>query len=295
MQKFLTFALLLLAAFRLEANSGIWRGSINVNLDGNVVNYKDQTGTGTTLSGANLGTITNASTFRIEDPYLFSWKNGGCDVYDARMYYRVYKQGGTPGSYQVMDLDLNICTCGSGCWRSGVASCSTNDQEWGNPGGTIDLLAAALAADGSAGTYVLEVYWETNVQSGDCGTTTRTTTAVSATFVASTSLPIELANFQASQKGSFVDLNWRTFSEINHDRFEIERSSDGANWAFIGQVKSQASDMNRSQDYIFRDEKPLSGVNYYRLKIMDKNGGVEYSKAVKVLFSGRNNMTVSPN
>jgi hypothetical protein len=290
---------LLLSATSAVANSGIWRGSIDVNLNSSVTNYRDGAGTGTNLSGASLGTITNSSTFLLQDLYLFSWKNNGCDVFDARMYYRVYKQGSTPGAYASVELDdFPACNCGEPCWRNAVSGCGVgSDQEWGAANGTtIDLKALALAADGTAGTYVLQVYWETNVQFGDCGTTTRTTSAVSATFLASTALPIELTDFQAVASKKSIDLIWQTLSERDHDRFEVERSADGTNWTTIGTIRSLTggqSDLERS--YQFEDASPLAGANFYRLRQIDLDGRIAYSPVVRVFFGLKNAVSVWPN
>ena len=290
----LAFVLLGFSANTVLAQSGIWRGSIDINLNGSVTNYKVLTGTGTNLSGANLGSIDAASTFLLQAPYLFSWKSGPCDVTDGRMFYRVYKTGSTPGAYEPVEFSFS-CNCGDGCWRYGVANCSFGDQEWGNSGAVIDLKAAALAADGSPGTYELQVSFQTDVSGGGCPNAPNVNlSAVTATFTASASLPVNLDFFQAERSGEKVQLLWATTQERNHRAFYVERSGDGLNWQTISSFHSE-TDSYDGRAYSTLDEQPLRGINYYRLRQEDVDGKVRYL-ATKSVNMGRNtSISVAPN
>jgi len=95
------------------------------------------------------------------------------------------------------------------------------------------------------------------------------------------SLPVELTSFEAKAEGSSVQLDWATASEINNDRFEIERSDDGSSFSMIGTVKGNGTTMSK-QTYSFSDVHPLSGIAYYRLHQVDFNGKFENSKIVVV-------------
>lgn len=92
-------------------------------------------------------------------------------------------------------------------------------------------------------------------------------------------LPVELVSFKAYNKERAILLTWRTASEIDNDGFEIMRSADGKNWedlAFVHGLGSSAE----LHDYSFLDEKPLSGVNYYRLRQIDYDRNLVYSHVV---------------
>ncbi|MCB0556998.1 MAG: hypothetical protein KDD02_25850, partial [Phaeodactylibacter sp.] len=41
------------------------------------------------------------------------------------------------------------------------------------------------------------------------------------------------------------------------------------------------------QEYSFIDEKPLRGLNYYRLRQVDFDGAVEYHKVISVEYKGK--------
>jgi hypothetical protein len=100
---------------------------------------------------------------------------------------------------------------------------------------------------------------------------------------AGTALPIELLFFQAERKGQTALLSWRTASEKDNDYMAVERSADGRQWEELGQVNG-AGTTTLPQDYSFTDEKPLPGLNYYRLKQLDFDGTFEYHRVAVLDF-----------
>ncbi|MBI5914438.1 MAG: hypothetical protein HY842_03615 [Bacteroidetes bacterium] len=105
----------------------------------------------------------------------------------------------------------------------------------------------------------------------------------------SSPLPVELVNFTArliplsgrTQGGGSILLDWQTASEQNNQGFEIQRSTDGQRWDKLGFVAGNGTS-TAEHEYVFWDEKPLPGVNYYRLHQMDFDGNFEYSPIVTV-------------
>ncbi len=104
-------------------------------------------------------------------------------------------------------------------------------------------------------------------------------------------LPVELVYFRVSQQFEDVLLEWQTASEINNRGFEIQHSSNAVDWKNIGFVEG-AGDDYLTNDYIFLDEHPFSGINYYRLKQMDFDGKTEYSNTLSQ-WIGRDAFEVS--
>ncbi|WNJ20868.1 T9SS type A sorting domain-containing protein [Pontibacter sp. G13] len=94
-------------------------------------------------------------------------------------------------------------------------------------------------------------------------------------------LPIELGYFDAQLEGSEVAIEWTTVSELNNDRFEIERSMDGGNWEIMGEIAG-AGTTSEPQVYAYRDAQPEIGTAYYRIKQIDFNGQFSYSDVVSV-------------
>lgn len=105
-------------------------------------------------------------------------------------------------------------------------------------------------------------------------------------------LPVTLVSFKAVSEGSTAALSWSTAEEVNSDRFDIERSQNGKNWAKIGSVASNhESKVNRY--YSFSDAAPLKGQNLYRLKMVDFDGTFAYSHIENLSFN--TNALVYPN
>ena len=103
-----------------------------------------------------------------------------------------------------------------------------------------------------------------------------------------TVLPVELLSFDVeAQANERVFVSWVTESEIDLDRYEIERSTDGENWEMIAYTFANGS-IDKS-DYDFVDHAPELGVNYYRLKSIDINGDHNYSDVKSVVISDEGN------
>ena len=107
-------------------------------------------------------------------------------------------------------------------------------------------------------------------------------------------LPVTLTRFTASAEGKTALLSWATTEEINSDRFEIERSTDGRNWGLIGTVAS-TGESKVLVDYTFSDNTPFAGENLYRLKMVDKDNTYAYSAIRNVRIKGEAGVKPYPN
>jgi len=94
-------------------------------------------------------------------------------------------------------------------------------------------------------------------------------------------VPVQLMYFRGKAEADRVRLSWATALEINSSHFNVERSTDLKEFATIGKISS-AGDSRQQINYSFLDEAPLPGVNYYRLKQIDKDGTSDYSKIIAV-------------
>lgn len=97
-------------------------------------------------------------------------------------------------------------------------------------------------------------------------------------------LPVELLWFHAQYHGPAVQLEWATASESDCDRFEVERSTDGATFELIGTVPG-AGNSTTLVHYQYPDPAPHPGFNYYRLRQVDTDGHHAYSP-VRVVHVG---------
>ena len=94
-------------------------------------------------------------------------------------------------------------------------------------------------------------------------------------------LPVELSSFVSNVNGRQVNLNWETKTEVNFNRFEIDRAlvntKDAAvTWATVGNVQASGTS-NSSKKYSYTDKNLQSGKYQYRLKMIDNDGSFKYS------------------
>ena len=94
-------------------------------------------------------------------------------------------------------------------------------------------------------------------------------------------VPVKLTDFTAILQKEKVLLQWKTIQEINSDHFEVERSNDGQTFINIGNVTASNNSATEKK-YQVNDGFPVKGLNYYRLKLVDKDGKSEYSKIVSI-------------
>jgi Concanavalin A-like lectin/glucanases superfamily/Secretion system C-terminal sorting domain len=111
----------------------------------------------------------------------------------------------------------------------------------------------------------------------------------------STVLPIELLNFTGKNTEGGNLLTWTTANEKNNKGFDIERSSDSKTFEKIG-FQAGHGTTNAANTYSFSDTYPVSFLNYYRLKQIDFDGKVEYSKVISIENKGKQtHLKVYPN
>ncbi|MCB9333534.1 MAG: T9SS type A sorting domain-containing protein [Lewinellaceae bacterium] len=107
------------------------------------------------------------------------------------------------------------------------------------------------------------------------------------------SLPIELTRFEAKQNEKGVQLDWATATETNNDYFAVEHSTDGRQFATIGQVAGFGT-TQLPQQYTFRHRQPSPGTNYYRLRQVDWDGSQSYSVLRLVTIEGSRQIHLYP-
>ena len=101
-------------------------------------------------------------------------------------------------------------------------------------------------------------------------------------FINSTLLAVELNNFSAEIiDDKYALLSWSTETEVDNDRFEIEKSEDGLLWSKVGQVKGNGTS-GEALHYTFQDRSELKPIAYYRITDVDYSGIRTHSKTISV-------------
>lgn len=96
-------------------------------------------------------------------------------------------------------------------------------------------------------------------------------------------VPTTITSFKAFTKNLGIQVEWNTQNETNFDRYEVEKSTNGFNYSKTGTVVAKGV-----SNYDWFDINPSNGDNYYRLKMIDKDGSFKYSSIIKVKISNTN-------
>jgi hypothetical protein len=91
-------------------------------------------------------------------------------------------------------------------------------------------------------------------------------------------LPVDLLSFTASVEHNSTQLKWKTVSEIDLDRYGVERSANGISFETIGFVTAAGKATYEFSDNNIATNKIL----YYRLKMIDKDGSYKYSPVISI-------------
>lgn len=101
-------------------------------------------------------------------------------------------------------------------------------------------------------------------------------------------LPVKLTYFTVTPLGNDAVLQWSTQQEMNCQRYIVQRGYDGQQFEDIGNVNA-AGTVDYTSKYAFTDHgirnsgKPIV---YYRLHVMDKDGGSSFSKIIYLKMKG---------
>ncbi len=116
--------------------------------------------------------------------------------------------------------------------------------------------------------------------------------------ITSATTPVVLSEFNTLLVNCEPFLKWTTESEINSDRFEIERSNTGRNdWTKIGTLPAQGFS-TRKTEYSLTDKNLVAAAEkvLYRLKMIDKDGKFTYSMVLPVsLNCNKPEVNIFPN
>lgn len=84
-------------------------------------------------------------------------------------------------------------------------------------------------------------------------------------------LGAETMNLSGEGESGYNALKWTSSSEFNVDKYLIERSENGSDYVEIGSIEAQGLSLE-ALNYQFEDLQPLTGMAYYRVKLVRNNG-----------------------
>lgn len=108
-------------------------------------------------------------------------------------------------------------------------------------------------------------------------------------------VPIVTA-LKAKQQDQGVKISWKGEQEMSINVYEIQRCVDDAHYETIA-LMFPWDNSAISNQYTYTDKAPVANINYYRIKIVDKNASYTYTYTVAAKMNIKKNdkILVSPN
>jgi hypothetical protein len=170
------------------------------------------------------------------------------------------------------EVDFNNGTDGDAIVINGGTLEVGNDLEIGTTDGTITVNSGGTLntpfVDGVAVTDPDDLPNNIVITGGDVN-------------VNGVTLPVELISFSGKLNSGIITLNWETATELNNQRFDVQKSLDGENYITIGSIEGQGTTTLRSK-YQYTDLQSSKGIFYYRLIQYDFDGQFEILPTISI-------------
>lgn len=99
-------------------------------------------------------------------------------------------------------------------------------------------------------------------------------------------LPIRFYDEKAEIKNYSIHVSWTNLTEENVKHYEVERSSDGINFLKIG-ITSARKNNGGNAEYVFVDNNLPSGKVYYRIKAVEEDGKIIFSRIISTIVNNQ--------
>ena len=260
-------------------NSGV--GSVNWNNDNNVMSSDNGYTITNDLSNGDISYYVVATNFGFVIPSTSNILGVVVEI----------EKSDNSGSGNVKDNDVKLVVNGN---ISG--SDKSLGGNWGNAdatttyGGSTDLWGNTLTySEVNSNNFGVAI----SVKKSGAGVNKARIDNIKITIYYESTLPINLAYFNISKfdGDNNILLNWATHSEVNNDRFDIERSHDGITFEKLTSIGGHGT-TSSGNIYMFIDYTAPFGINYYRLKQVDFDGKYKYYGLVSMQVSPNNNLTI---
>ncbi len=114
-------------------------------------------------------------------------------------------------------------------------------------------------------------------------------------FEFGSSLPVSLIQFNAKAiDDSRIKLDWKISEADDLEYFEVYKSPDALNWTKATIIPSNYESEN-PENYTWTDEAPSNGINYYKLRIFNRNGSFKYSPFASASILNDDDLKFYPN
>lgn len=109
------------------------------------------------------------------------------------------------------------------------------------------------------------------------------------TVTVSTTTPVDILSFEGKVQNANINLEWKTGTELNFNKFEIEKKTE-RDFVKVGEVLAKGN----NSTYLFTTTQQ-EATAIYRLKAIDKDGSEKYSKEIVINKKADGAFKVYPN
>lgn len=248
-------------------------------------------GTGTTWLRTNLSGSVAANSY-----YLIKYASGGSRGSDLPLTPNVTGSTNISGS----DGKFALCNNQVTIVNSSFSIPNATVVDFAGYGGANLFEGAGVAPSHTATSSTFRKGWDGTAVTTDYGGSwgngydTDNNNSDFTTREVSSVLPVELVRFEGKVVGTTAFLQWQTATETNNYGYEVERSTDQVAWQTVGFV-SGSGNTSTPRVYHFKDNTLPNGANFYRLKQIDNNGSLTYSKCISVTSQKAQNFRLEQN
>lgn len=247
-----------------------------------------------TLTKINFD-LAHATSNKLVDPAYNQWKKDGTGTNVTNTAFYAFKTNETGGTlnmevknYATTPVAISACDVGAtGVQVTGVkismykvSTCPTGgyypvpvDYQTFKANGALAVVNS-LAANS---TYLIAVDGIQN------------TKAVFDIEFSGSSLPIQSTDLSGAIVGDHNELTWTSDPSFDISEMVLERSDDGVNYVEIHSVTTDAEQLSGQ----YSDIDPLPGANYYRMRVQNTSGSIQYSEVVTLNRSDNGGVTVN--
>lgn len=222
-------------------------------------------------------------------------------VSSATLHY-----GAAPCNTPPVSTDANFFTASSGPFNGSIASKASD----ANAGETVSFVLDTLyTVNGtltlrSNGTFTFTpagnfaggtVTFKYKVTDDGYDPLTSNVATVTINYPALAPLPVFLTSFSANVGGGAARFFWSVAQNENGNRIDLEKSSDGKTFSTAAVILTTMKTGAESYQY---NDATFERSTYYRLRIVNNNGGIEYSRTIflqNAALAQASNLTILQN
>lgn len=181
---------------------------------------------------------------------------------------------------------LQLSTDNGATWPAGFQYCLTSvccgacngysQGQW-----TTYTMALPAAFDNNPNIRI-GFHWRNNGN----GSGTDPSVAIDDVRITTVVLPADILNFKAHTQSNGVQLTWSATRERMLNKYEVQRATELGAFKPLTAIPSKAPNAAATQDYNYLDVAPAGKNLYYRLRMIDHNGGSSLSKVIRVTQPG---------